>query len=83
MQPVLQRYVETEIDAMAETISASICMDEIRWQNSTGYEKRSPYHEYTDAINYLKWYMQNRNDFYTEVWLSGEEYHRVFFKMAI
>lgn len=80
MQPVLQRYVETEIDAMAETISASICMDEIRWQNSTGYEKRSPYHEYTDAINYLKWYMQNRNDFYTEVWLSGEEYHRVFFQ---
>lgn len=80
MLPILQRYVETDIVQIQDYISASVAMDDIRWQKAAGYGRRSPYSGYEEAVTYLKWYVRKRSEFFADVWLSGEVYHRAFFQ---
>lgn len=79
LRPVLEYYLETGIDETREFIRDSIRMDDVRWSNSDGYTRRSPYRDFDEAVQYFKTYMKERTDYYDEVWLAGERCHIVSF----
>ncbi|MBD5486040.1 MAG: hypothetical protein HDR18_11090 [Lachnospiraceae bacterium] len=80
MKPVLEKYLDEHIDAEGERIRRSIQMDDIRWAHSEGYTRRSPERDWQKAVSNLKDYIRDRMDFFDGVWLSGETYHRIFFR---
>lgn len=79
MKPVLERYVEGYIDTICGQIAASIAMDDIRWAHTGSYTRRSSERDWQQAVGVLKDYMRERMEFFDDVWLSGELYHRIFF----
>lgn len=79
MRRILERYLDESIDALCDTISRSIKMDDIRWAHSEGYTRRSDVRQWKEAVACLRDYMRERMEYFDRVWLSGETYHRVFF----
>ena len=52
-------------------------MDSIRWE---GLENRYQYYEkYDNDVRYLKYFIEKRRDFLSEVWLGGGSYHNMTF----
>lgn len=75
--PYLNELVSWRIDVLAARIRQAVKLDGIRWeelQNRYQY-----YEEYDNNIRYLKYFIRERKDFLSQVWLEGEEYHRVTF----
>lgn len=79
MKPAIEAQLSEGIDALCGKIRSSIRMDEIRWQHSDGYTRRSGERDWEQATVCLKDYMQERMEYFDDVWLSGETYFRIFF----
>ena len=77
--PFLDRLLEREIDALSEEVRQSVKLDSIRWAELAN--RYQYYEEYDNDIRYLKYFIEKRRDFLNEVWLQGEIYHSVTFKI--
>ncbi len=80
MRPVLENYLDEYIESVCGQIRLSVQMDDIRWAHSEGYTRRSPERDWQEAVACLKDYMRRRMEFFDDVWLSGEQYYRIFFR---
>lgn len=75
--PYLTMLLESGIDELVEQSRSSAEMDSIRWEE---LENRYQYYEeYDNDVRYLKYFIEERRDFLSKVWLEGEIYHNVAF----
>ena len=73
--PLLEELLDGEIDRMAARTEASMRMNHIRWEEM--HNRYQYYESYEDNLRYLKYYVRERADFLTEVWVGGEVYRTV------
>ena len=75
--PYLDYLLDEGIDQMVAKTAQSVKMDNIRWEN---LENRYQYYEdYDNNVRYLKYYIEKRRDFLSDVWLNDAVYHNVTF----
>lgn len=75
--PYLNTLLEGGIDALADQMAQAVKLDSIRWE---ALENRYQYYEeYENSIRYLKYYIDARKEFLSEVWLEGAVYHCITF----
>lgn len=67
MLPLLTQYLETEIPAYSQRIEQAVRLDQLYWQ----WESEDV------GAAFICDYLQNRTDFWTERWFSGETYYTV------
>ncbi|MGI6004267.1 MAG: CotH kinase family protein [Christensenellales bacterium] len=76
--PILNQYLEEEIEALARQISASASMDTVRWisygKSAWSYESQLSYGE---QIAYLQTFLSQRVVFLNSAWLDGIDYCRI------
>jgi len=73
--PLLERLTETGIKEAGAYVEASMQMDHIRWKDMIN--RHQYYSSYEDNVRYLQYFVQKRMEYLNEVWLNGQEYHRV------
>ena len=77
--PYLNGLTEGGIDRLVEETKEASLMNHIRWEAlSNRYQY---YTEYEDEIRYLKYFVETRRDFLSEVWLEGAVYHRIEYRI--
>lgn len=75
--PYLNSLLNGGIDQMAEESRLSARMDSIRWES---LENRYQYYEnYDNDVRYLKYFIEKRRDFLSDIWLEEELYYNVNF----
>lgn len=75
--PYLDSLLNGGIDRMVEESRLSAQMDSIRWES---LENRYQYYEdYDNDVRYLKYFIEKRRDFLSDVWLEEELYYNVNF----
>lgn len=75
--PYLNSLLNGGIDQMAEESRLSAQMDSIRWES---LENRYQYYEnYDNDVRYLKYFIEKRRDFLSDIWLEEELYYNVNF----
>ena len=75
--PCLNSLLAGGIDKMVLESRKSAEMDSIRWEE---LENRYQYYEeYDNDVRYLKYFIEKRRDFLSEVWLGGGISHTVTF----
>lgn len=67
MLPLLTQYLETKIPAYSQRIEQAVWLDQLYWQWDS---------EDVGAA-FICDYLQNRTDFWTERWFSGETYYTI------
>lgn len=78
--PYLDYLLEEGIDQMVAETEQSVKMDNIRWEN---LENRYQYYEnYDNDVRYLKYYIEKRRDFLSDVWINGAVYYDVTFMVG-
>lgn len=77
--PYLNGLLEGEIDRLVEETGAASLMNHIRWEElSNRYQY---YSEYENDVKFLKYFVEVRRDFLSEVWLEGAVYHRLEYRV--
>ena len=77
--PYLNDLLEGGIDRLVEETRAASEMNHIRWEDlSNRYQY---YTDYDHDVRYLKYFIENRRDFLSEVWLEDAVYHRLEYRV--
>lgn len=70
--PEIRKLIEEKIDAYAESISASMYMDEIRWADKSILPSYGE-NDFVADVHYLKEWLKLRQAFLNRVWLEDAE----------
>lgn len=79
-RPAIQRMLEERIDAYCAEIWDSAYMDYMRWDTFENfkYEEDVAFEtEYQAEIDGLKVFLQQREQFLTDIWLENRAYHQI------
>lgn len=77
--PYMENLLNSTIDEYADTIRASVRMDEVRWQNEDiTDDKPGHFMEFDNNVRYLKYYLVNRLNYLCERW--GVPYKKLVFE---
>lgn len=75
--PYLNNLLDTGLDEMVAQSRASVAMDRARWE--TPENRYQYYQEYDNSVRFLRYFIEQRRNFLSEVWLEGVSYHNLTF----
>lgn len=75
--PYLNNLLDTGLDEMVAQSRDSVAMDRARWE--TPENRYQYYQEYDNSVRFLRYFIEQRRNFLSEVWLEGVSYHNLTF----